>query len=70
MKKGICIAFIAALGTAAILTYSSMDPKSKRQLKRDIKNTTQHMEDVKDDLIDAHEDVVGIAKNISQSIQS
>lgn len=66
MKKSLCIAFIAGLSTAAILTYSSMSPKVKRELKRDLEDTVHHMDGVRTNLMDAKDDIVDMAKDISK----
>lgn len=50
MKTAAGVAIAAAVGTAAIMAYSSMKPHTKNELKKDFRKTFNHMDGVKEEL--------------------
>ena len=49
MKKTAGVAIAAVVGTAAVMAYSSMKPRTKNELKKDFRKTFNHMDDVKEE---------------------
>ena len=47
MNKAAGAVIMAAVGTAAVMTYASMKPRAKNQLKKEFRDTFHHMDDVK-----------------------
>ena len=44
MKKTAGVAIAAVVGTAAVMAYSSMKPRTKNELKKDFRKTFSHMD--------------------------
>ena len=59
----------AALGTVAVVAvYGTMKPNAKAQLKRDMKNTLNSMENVKDEMGNVGQDMTHMAHNLRNNI--
>ncbi len=60
---------VAAVGTmAAVAAYGTMKPNAKAQLKRDMKNTLNSMENVKDEMGNVGQDMSQMAHNLKNSM--
>lgn len=64
---GVAIA-TAALGTAAMMAYSSMKPHTKREIKKEFRETFDHMDDVKENLCDVRKDMTNMAKTLKEQM--
>ena len=68
MNSGAMIT-VAAVGAAmAALAYGSMKPNAKQQLKRDMKNTLDSMEGVKNEMSHVGQDMTDMAKNLKNNM--
>ena len=67
-KTAATMVTIAALGTAAAVAYGCMKPAAKQQLKRDMRNTAKDVDSVKDEMLNAGQDVTDMAKNIKNQM--
>jgi len=69
MKKAAGVALTAAaVGTALMMAYSSMKPGAKRQLKNEFRDTFHHMDNVKDDLCEVRQDMMGMARTMKDQM--
>ena len=68
MKKAICLATAVAIGTAAIMAYSSMKPAVKNKLKKEYKETVDHIDGVKEDICNVCEDVSDMAATLKNQM--
>lgn len=60
---------VAAVGTmAAMAAYGTMKPGTKQQLKRDMKNTLDSMEGVKNEMSHVGQDMTDMAKNLKNNM--
>ena len=60
---------VAALGTmAAMAAYGTMKPNAKQQLKRDMKNTLDSMEGVKNEMSNVGQDMTDMARNFKNNM--
>lgn len=63
------MAMVAALGTvAAVAAYGSIKPGVKQQLKRDMKNTLDSMESVKNEMGNVGQDMTDMARNLKNNM--
>ncbi len=69
MKKAVGVMMAAAMGTAAIMAYSSMKPHTKRELKRDFRQTFNHMDDVKEELGNVRQDMTQMARTLKNEMR-
>ena len=68
MKKTAGVAIAAVVGTAAVMAYSSMKPRTKNELKKDFRKTFNHMDDVKEELCHVRDDMTGMAKTLKNQM--
>lgn len=60
---------MVAMGTmAAMAAYGTMKPNAKQQLKRDMKNTLDSMEGVKNEMSNVGQDMTDMARNFKNNI--
>ena len=67
MKTAAGVAIAAAVGTAAIMAYSSMKPHTKNELKKDFRKTFNHMDGVKE-LGNVRHDMTQMARTLKNEI--
>ncbi len=68
MNKAAGAVVMAAIGTAAVMAYASMKPHAKNQLKKEFRDTFQHMDDVKEELCHVRDDMTGMAKTLKNQM--
>ena len=68
MKKTAGVAIAAVVGTAAVMAYSSMKPRTKNELKKDFRKTFSHMDDVKEELGNVRADMTQMARTLKNEI--
>lgn len=69
MKKAASVAIAAAVGTAAVMAYSSMKPHTKKELKKDFRETFHHMDDVKEELGNVRQDMTQMARTLKNEMR-
>ena len=62
MNKAAGAVIMAAVGTAAVMTYA------KNQLKKEFRDTFHHMDDVKEELCHVRDDMSGMAKTLKNQM--
>lgn len=68
-KSAVAVMAAAVLGTtAAAAAYGSMKPKAKQQLKRDMRNTLDSMEGVKNEMSNVGQDMTDMARNLKNNM--
>lgn len=68
-KSAVAVMAAAVLGTtAAAVAYGSMKPKAKQQLKRDMRNTLDSMEGVKNEMSNVGQDMTDMARNLKNNM--
>lgn len=50
------------------MTYASMKPRAKNQLKKEFRDTFHHMDDVKEELCHVRDDMSGMAKTLKNQM--
>ena len=68
MNKAAGAVIMAAVGTAAVMTYASMKPRAKNQLKKECRDPFHHMDDVKEELCHVRYDMIGMAKTLKNQM--
>ena len=68
MKTAATVAIAAAVGTAAIMAYSSMKPHAKNELKKDLRKTFNHMDGVKEELGNVRHDMTQMARTLKNEM--
>ena len=68
MKTAAGVAIAAAVGTAAIMVYSSMKPHTKNELKKDFRKTFNHMDGVKEELGNVRHDMTQMARTLKNEM--
>lgn len=70
MKKAAGAVITAAVvGTAAVMAYSSMKPHTKKELKKDFRQTFNHMDDVKEELGNVRKDMTQMARTLKNEMR-
>lgn len=67
-KAATTMVALAAVGTAAAIAYGCMKPAGKQQLKKDVKNTFEDINGVKEEVLNVGEDVTEMARNLKKQM--
>lgn len=59
---------LAAAGAACAIAYGCMKPAAKQQLKKDVKNTFEDMNGVKEEMLNVGQDVSEMARNLKNQM--
>lgn len=59
---------LAAVGTACAVAYGCLKPSAKQQLKKDVKNTIEDMNGVKEEVLNVGQDVTEMARNLKSQM--
>lgn len=59
---------LALAGATCALAYGCMRPSAKQQLKKDVKNTFEDMNGVKEEMMSVGQDVTEMARNLKNQM--